>query len=136
MFAKLVKPGKHSKAVARRCSVQKLFLECFEQAHHRSWSNSFFKILRTCVSWNVEQERKLFLTVCSHFMPSLDITKKLIETFLALLFNKNDRGVRIHPLDTRRKWIYMKFPVEGPDVFCKKMYSWKFRKIHKKTPVP
>ena len=38
---------------------------------------------------NVEQERKLYLTVCSHFMPSLDITKKLIETFLALLFNKN-----------------------------------------------
>ena len=36
MFAKLVKPGKHSKAVARRCSAQKVFLECLEQAHHRS----------------------------------------------------------------------------------------------------
>ena len=25
---------------------------------------------------------------------------------------------------------------QPPEVFCKKRYSWKFRKIHKKTPLP
>ena len=25
---------------------------------------------------------------------------------------------------------------QPPEAFCKKMYSWKFYKIHRKTPVP
>ena len=30
----------------------------------------------------------------------------------------------------------MKVEKQPPEAFCKKMCSWKFRKIHRKTPVP
>ena len=101
------------KSKHRRCSVKKVFLEKGVRKIHRKTRQS------------LRPKAKKKASGCKKETPAQVLSCEFCEISNNTSFTEHFRTL-----------LLLAFQKQPPEVFHEKKFSWKFRKIHRKTPVP